>query len=65
MVLHPKTESIRALLGELDRASPFVKFTYARKISEDMLELLAIALHEIDRLNRRVAALERFPETSL
>lgn len=63
MVLHPKTEPLRAVLTELDRAAPYAKLVHARQLFELTLTALSEALHTVDKLEQRVAALERFPET--
>ena len=62
MVLHPKTEPIRLVLSDLDRAAPYAKLVHARQLAELTLTLLSESMHAIDRLEARIVALERFPE---
>jgi hypothetical protein len=62
-IIHEKTEPLRELVREFDRAAPFAKLPYARELIDQMLTLLASTLHAVDRLEQRVAELERFPET--
>jgi hypothetical protein len=61
-VIHAKTEPLRELVGELDKAQPFAKLAYARELIDRMLTIQAETLHAVDRLEARVATLERFPE---
>lgn len=62
-VIHPRTEPLRELAKQLDTAAVFAKPVYVRELVDQLLTVLAAALHEVDRLERRVAVLERFPET--
>jgi hypothetical protein len=62
-VIHPKTEPLRELVALLDKAPvTLVKLAYARELLDKTLTVLAETLHAVDRLETRVATLERFPE---
>lgn len=62
-VIHARTEPLRELARQLDDAPMFVKGPYARELAARTVTLLAELCHTIDKLEQRVAALERFPET--
>ena len=62
-VLHARTEPLRELLKQLDAAPSFAKLPYARELFDQTLTLLAEMAHRVDKLEARVATLERFPET--
>jgi BMFP domain-containing protein YqiC len=61
-VIHPRTESLRELVAQFDKAPAFAKLPYAREFFDQSLTLLAETLHRVDKLEARVATLERFPE---
>ena len=61
-VIHPTTEPLRELVKQFDAAPPFAKMPYARELLDQTLTTLASVLHAVDRLEARVATLERFPE---
>jgi hypothetical protein len=61
-VIHERTEPLRELIAQFDKAPTLVKIAYAREFFDQSLTLLAELCHERDRLEQRVATLERFPE---
>lgn len=61
-VIHAKTEPLRELVAQFDKAPAFAKLPYARELMDRMLTVLAVQCHEFDRLTLRLERLERFPE---
>lgn len=61
--IHDRTEPLRKLAKELDAAAVFAKPVYVRELVDQLLTLHAQELHRVDKLEARLAALERFPET--
>jgi hypothetical protein len=61
-VIHPRTEPLRELAKQLDAAALFAKPVYVRELVDQLLTAFAEECHRADRLELRVAALERFPE---
>lgn len=61
-VIHARTEPLRELVKQLDAAPPFAKLIYARELGSRSVTLLAELCHELEQLQGRIAALERFPE---
>ncbi len=62
-VIHERTEPLRKLARELDGAAMFAKPVYVRELVDQLLTAIATECHRVDKLEARVAALERFPET--
>ena len=61
-VIHAKTEPLRELVAQFDKAPTFAKLPYAREFFDQILTVLADTLHHVDKLEKRLATLERFPE---
>jgi hypothetical protein len=63
-VVHKRTEPLRELVKQLDAAALFAKPVYVRELTDQTVTVLAEFAHKLDELERRVAALERFPEAT-
>jgi len=61
-VIHERVEPLRKLARQFNDAPAFAKTPYATELFDQTLTLLAELCHERDRLEQRVATLERFPE---
>jgi hypothetical protein len=62
-VIHARTEPLREFAKQLDAAAVFAKPVYIRELVDQLLTAIATECHRVDKLEARVAALERFPET--